>query len=396
MTTNFLAGRRRRLGLAAALAGIAAAAAAVIGLTPATSSAAKAPGSAAADAAPIPVSLATVGRQSMPVWSEGIGSVTSLNVVNVRARVDGQLARVLYQEGQRVRAGDLLAEIDPRPFAAQVQQAQAQLAQEQAKLASNRVDLQRASELAAAGAGPKQTVDTLQAQVQTQAAAVQAAQAALETARLQLGFTRVTAPSSGRIGQRLVPAGSMVRASDINGLTTLTQMDPVWVAFQVPQDALGQVVQQGHARRLSVEALARDRSKVLAKGELEFVDSQVTATTGQVLLKARFDNAGDALWPGQLVAVRMLLDTLADATVVPEAALQQGPTGSFVYVVDAGRHAQARAVTVGTAWQGMRAVRTGLKPGETVVTQGQYRIAPGVSVTNAAAAATAVATGGGA
>ncbi|HEY1398790.1 efflux RND transporter periplasmic adaptor subunit [Roseateles sp.] len=389
---------RRRLALAATAvaAGLAVAAVAAFGVTATTSGTAGAPGdkssASATSAAPVPVSLAAVGRQDMPVWTEGVGSVTSLNVVSVRSRVDGQLERVLYTEGQQVKAGDLLAVVDPRPFQAQTQQAQAVLAQENAKLASLRVDLRRAEELASAGAGPRQTVDTLQAQVATQAAAVQAAQAALQTAQLQLTFTRITAPAAGRIGQRLVPAGSMVHASDVTGLTTITQMNPVWVTFQVPQDVLAQVVDQGRARKLSVEALARDRSRTLGKGELEFVDSQVTAATGQVMLKARFDNAGDGLWPGQLVAVRMLLKTEANATVVPDAALQQGPAGSFVYVVDGQRQAQARAVQVGSSWNGSRQVRTGLKPGETVVTQGQYRIAPGVPVTDAATLAPA--TGG--
>ncbi|WP_431289117.1 efflux RND transporter periplasmic adaptor subunit [Roseateles chitinivorans] len=386
---------RRRLALAATAvaAGLAVAAVAAFGVTATTSGPAGAPGgksaAAAASAAPVPVSLAVAGRRDMPVWTEGVGSVTSLNVVSVRSRVDGQLERVLYTEGQQVKAGDLLAVVDPRPFQAQVQQAQAVLAQENAKLASLRVDLRRAEELASAGAGPRQTVDTLQAQVATQAAAVQAAQAVLQTAQLQLTFTRITAPAAGRTGQRLVPAGSMVHASDVTGLTTITQMNPVWVSFQVPQDVLTQVVDQGRARRLSVEALARDRSRTLGKGELEFVDSQVTAATGQVMLKARFDNAGDGLWPGQLVAVRMLLKTEANATVVPDAALQQGPAGSFVYVVDGQRQAQARAVQVGSSWNGSRLVRTGLKPGETVVTQGQYRIAPGIPVTDAATLAPA-------
>ena len=386
---------RRRLALAATAvaAGLAVAAVTAFGVTATTSGTAGAPGdkssAASTSAAPVPVSLAVAGRRDMPVWTEGVGSVTSLNVVSVRSRVDGQLERVLYTEGQQVKAGDLLAVVDPRPFQAQTQQAQAVLAQENAKLASLRVDLRRAEELASAGAGPRQTVDTLQAQVATQAAAVQAAQAALQTAQLQLTFTRITAPAAGRIGQRLVPAGSMVHASDVTGLTTITQMNPVWVTFQVPQDVLAQVVDQGRARKLSVEALARDRSRTLGKGELEFVDSQVTAATGQVMLKARFDNAGDGLWPGQLVAVRMLLKTEANATVVPDAALQQGPAGSFVYVVDGQRQAQARTVQVGSSWNGSRQVRTGLKPGETVVTQGQYRIAPGVPVTDAATLAPA-------
>lgn len=342
--------------------------------------------STASTAAPVPVSLAAAQSRDLPIWSEAFGSVTALNVVSVRARVDGQLDRVLFTEGQRVRKGELLAVVDPRPLQAAAQQAEAVLAQETAKLASLRVDLKRATELAAAGAGPTQTVDTLQAQVRTGEASTQAAQAALDSAKLQLSFTRITAPADGRIGQRLVPAGSMVHAADATGIATITQMDPVWVSFQVPQDVLAQVVDRGRTKPLRVDAMARDRSRTLGQGTLDFVDSQVTAATGQVVMKARFDNVDGGLWPGELVAVRMLLRTEAKATVVPDPAIQQGPSGAFVYVVDAQRRAQTRTVDAPTAWNGLRWIRSGLRPGETVVTQGQYRIAPGVPVTDAMAA----------
>lgn len=346
------------------------------------------PAKAAATAAPaqaVPVSLATVTQQDLPIWADTIGTVTSFNAVNVRTRVDGQLERVAFKEGQMVRRGELLAQIDPRPSQAAVAQNKAVLAQENAKLASNRIDLQRAMELAAAGAGPTQTVDTLRATVATQAAVVQAAQAALDTALLQLSFTQITSPIDGRVGQRLQPAGSTVHATDAIGIATVTQMRPIWISFSVPQDQLPAVVHQAHAKPLEVQALLRDRSKVLANGTLEFVDSQVTPTVGQVQLKARFDNADGALWPGQLVAVRMLLQTQPQATVVPTEAVQQGPNGSFVYVVGPDRLAHAAPVEVGATSQGMQWVRKGLQPGDSVVTQGQYRIAPGVPVTTSTA-----------
>jgi len=329
---------------------------------------------------PVPVSLAKVTSQDLPIWIDAIGTVTSFNAVSVRSRVDGQLERVLFDEGQSVKRGDLLALIDPRPLQAQVSQAKALVAQEEARLASNKVDLQRAVDLASAGAGPTQTADTLRAQVVTQAAVVQAAQAALDSAQLQLGFTRITSPIDGRVGQRLVPAGSMVHATDVGGIATVTQMHPIWVSFSVPQDELPLILEQSHVRNLKVEALLRDRSKALADGELDFVDSQVTSTVGQITLKARFDNADRALWPGQLVAVRMLVRTQPQATVIPAEAVQQGPQGSFVYVVDGQQMAQARPVDAGTSARGMQWIRSGLKPGDTVVTQGQYRIAPGVPV----------------
>ncbi|WP_454691517.1 efflux RND transporter periplasmic adaptor subunit [Achromobacter aloeverae] len=348
--------------------------------------------------APVAVKMVAAGQEDFPVWLDAAGTVTSFNVVNVRSRVDGQLERVAFQEGQMVHAGDLLAVIDPRPLQAQVNQSAATLAQEQAKLASNQVDLKRAAGLAAAGAGPTQAVDTLRAQVATQTAAVQAARAALDSARLQLGFTRITAPIDGRIGQRLVPPGSMVHATDAVGIATITQMNPIWTSFPVPQDQLPLLLDGNQARPLRVEVLSRDRTRSLAAGVLDFVDSQVTPAVGQVTLKARFDNAGPALWPGELVAVRMLVQTHAKAVVVPDQALQQGPQGPFVYVVDAGHVAQVRQVSTGEAFKGMRRIQAGLRTGEIVIAQGQYRVEPGVEVEQLAApaASDAVASAAGA
>ncbi|CAM3524520.1 efflux RND transporter periplasmic adaptor subunit [Paracidovorax anthurii] len=379
--TPHRAGKARRL---APVAAAAAALCAVFIYATASTPPAAAPKAAAGGQA-VPVSVASAAQRDFPLWTEAIGTVTSLNAVNVRSRVDGQLERVAFTEGQMVHRGDLLAQIDARPLQAQVNQSKAQLAQEEARLASNKVDLQRATDLAAAGAGSAQAVDTLRATVATQAAVVQAAQAALESAQLQLGFTRITSPIDGRVGQRLQPAGSTVHANDATGIATVTQMNPIWVAFSVPQDQLPAVTVQSRARALKVQALLRDRSKVLADGELEFVDSQVSPAAGQVQLKARFANAERSLWPGQLVSIRMLLANEAGATVVPQEAVQQGPKGAFVYVVDGAHMAQARQIDAGPAAQGLQWVRKGLQPGEVVVTQGQYRIAPGVPVTTAAA-----------
>lgn len=342
-----------------------------------------------AAAAPVAVKMVPATRQDFPVWLDAVGTVTSFNVVNIRARVDGQLEKVAFKEGQMVKAGDLLAVIDPRPLQTQVNQNAATLAQEQARLASYQVDLKRATGLAEAGAGPTQTVDTLRAQVATQTAAVQAAQATLDSARLQLGFTRITAPIGGRIGQRLVPPGSMVHATDAGGIATVTQINPIWAAFSVPQDQLPLLLNGNQVRPLQVEVLSRDRSKSLAVGVLDFVDSQVTSAAGQVTLKARVNNTGQALWPGELVAVRMLVQTYPAATVVPDQAMQQGPQGPFVYVVDAQRIAQARQVSMGEAFNGMRRIQSGLQPGETVIAQGQYRVAPGVPVEELTAPPTA-------
>jgi multidrug efflux system membrane fusion protein len=338
------------------------------------------PKSASALAAAVPVTLAIAQKRALPLWIDALGTVTSLNAVNVRSRVDGQLQSVRFTEGQAVKAGDLLATIDPHPLQVQLAQAQALLAQEDAKLASSKVDLARANALAQAGAGPTQAVDTLAAQVATQAASVQAAQSVVDAAQLQLGYTRIVSPAAGRAGQRLVAVGSTVHATDVSGVVTVTQMHPIWVAFSVPQDLLPAILRERASHALKVVALPRDRSRTLSEGELIFVDSQVTPTNGEIQLKARFDNSPPALWPGELVAVRMLLRTQVDATVVPQASVQQGPDGSFVYVENAQHAAEVRKVGVGEVVDGMQWIRTGLQPGETVVTQGQYRLAPGVAI----------------
>jgi multidrug efflux system membrane fusion protein len=335
---------------------------------------------------PVPVTLATVRSQPLPLWLDSIGTVTSLNAVNVRSRVDGQLQSVKFTEGQSVKAGELLALIDPRPLQAQLTQSQAVLAQEEARLASNKVDLERATALAQAGAGPTQTVDTLRAQVATQAAAVQAARAAVDSAQLQLSFTRITSPIDGRAGQRLAGVGSSIHATDPSGLVTVTQMNPIWIAFSVPQDQLPEILREAAGQALKVSAAPRDGGKPVSEGTLVFVDSQVTPTNGQIALKARFDNAHSTLWPGELVAVRLLLRTQADAAVVPQEAVQQGPNGNFVYVANARHVAELRNVTAGDVVNGMQWIRSGLAPGETVVTQGQYRLAPGVPLAGTAAA----------
>lgn len=348
-----------------------------------------------AAAQPVPVVLAQAERQNVPIWVDGIGTVTSLNAVNLHARVDGQLQSVHFTEGQHVKAGDLLAIIDPRPFQAQLAQAQAVQVQEEAKLASIRVDLQRAEALAAAGAGPAQTVDTLKAQAATQAATVQGARASTESARLQLSFTRVTAPIAGRVGQQLVPLGSMVHSTDTNGIVTVTQMNPVWVAFSVPQDELPAIRQQVAAGPMEVRAVTPDPSTKIPSGQLVFIDSQITATNGQVQLKPRFDNAAQGLWPGQLIPVRMLLRTQFGAVVVPQEAVQQGSKGPFVYLADAQKHAQVRDVVTGPVVDGKQWIRSGLQAGETIVVQGQSRLAAGVTLAADAATSAAAPTAGG-
>jgi len=343
----------------------------------------------------VPVHMSQATQMDVPVWLSAIGNVQPLNSVNVRVRADGELTQVLFNEGQMVTAGSLLAQIDPRTYQAQVAQAQAAVARDQAQLANLHINLQRATNLAAAKAGPTQDVDTYKAQMAAQQATVQADQAALDNARLQLGFTQVRAPFTGRTGQRQADVGSIVHAAEATGLVTLTQMDPITVAFAVSQDDLAQILEQNAKTPLEVIAVSRDGSHEIARGKLTFIDSQVAVASGQVQLKAQFDNGKRQLWPGELVSARLLINTQQDATVVPASAVQLGRDGDYVYVVNARQEVEARQVkTSPIVIDGKQWIRSGLNPGETVVTVGQSRVAPGVKVSAAKTEAVATATGG--
>lgn len=328
----------------------------------------------------VPVDMQAAQRRDLPIWLEAIGTVQPLSTVNVKVRVDGQLQQVPFVEGQTVKAGDLLAVIDPRPYEALLAQAVAAKAKDEAQLESTRVELDRAEQLAAALAGSKQTADTFRAQFAALKATVQADAAAVDSARLQLSFTRVTAPISGRTGQRLAYAGSIVHASDANGIVTVTQMNPISIVFALPQDNLMDISHQSKSQSLQVVAMTRDGAREIAKGTLVFTDNQVSAATGQVQFKANFDNSEGSLWPGQLVAVRVLLRTQANVVTVPATAVQQGQNGSFVYVVRSDHSVEARNVDAGPVVDGLQWIRKGISEGEMAVTQGQYRIAPGVKV----------------
>ncbi|PCR94517.1 efflux transporter periplasmic adaptor subunit [Pseudomonas fluorescens] len=332
------------------------------------------------DAGAIPVQMTQVSRQDLPVWISAIGNVQALNSVNVRVRVDGELQKVLFNEGQTVTAGSLLAVIDPRVYQAQVAQAQALLAKDQAQLANLRVNLDRASKLAAAKAGPTQDVDTYRAQLAAQQATVQADQAALDAARLQLEFTQVKAPLTGRTGQRLLDVGAIAHGAEATGLVTITQMNPISVAFAVSQDELAEILEENAKGALQVVAMTRDGQQEIAHGHLSFIDSQVTAASGQIQLKAQFDNADAKLWPGELVSARLLVQTHRDVAVVPADAVQLGRQGNFVYVVDTEQRVQPRLVDAANVVDGKQWIRQGLNAGETVVVQGQSRVAPGLKV----------------
>ncbi|WP_245653845.1 efflux RND transporter periplasmic adaptor subunit [Novosphingobium rosa] len=336
---------------------------------------------AAASSTAMPVATGMVTRRDMPVWLTGVGSVAPINVVDVKARADGQLARLFFAEGDEVKAGQLLAQIDPRPYQAALMQAQAMQAKDSAQFGNARRDATRTAALAQAGAGTMQTADAAQAQAATLKATVAADTAAVRAARLNLDFASVRAPVAGRVGLRQVTLGSMVHASDTTGLVTVTQMAPISVIFSLPQDALGQVLAGQKHGVLPVAVYARDGSGHLADGQLAFVANAVDQTNGQFQLRALFTNTKRELWPGTFVQARVLVRTDRQAMVVPDTAVQTGETGSFVYVLAADGTANPRKVTTGPSMEGFTEIASGLKVGETVVTGGQMRLSPGAKTT---------------
>jgi multidrug efflux system membrane fusion protein len=335
-----------------------------------------APGGAAA----VPVTEGRVETRDVPIWLSGIGSVQPLNAVTVKVRVDGQLDRVAFTEGEDVRKGDVLAQIDPRSFRAQLKQAQANKAKDEAQLANARLDLERSTRLEAKGAASKQRLDTQRAQVAALGATVEADQAAIEMAQLQLEFSTITAPLSGRTGLRLVDPGTIVHASDANGLVTITQMQPIAVLFTVSQDELPDVLAAMAQGDPAVVAYSRAGVRPLASGKLIFADSQVDQGTGHVKLKALFDNTDRALWPGEFVDARVQVATVNAATVVPAKAIERGQNGRYVFRIKLDDTVEVCAVTVRHVTEGIAIVADGLAPGDRIVVDGQYRLQPGVRV----------------
>jgi multidrug efflux system membrane fusion protein len=329
----------------------------------------------------IPVTVAAAGRADVPVVLNALGTVTSLRTVTVRSRVDGQLLRVNFREGQTVKAGDLLAEIDPRPFQVQLEQAQGQLARDRALLENARLDLERYRTLVAQEAASAQQLDTQQALVRQYEGAVKSDQGQVESARLQLGYARITAPFSGRLGLRLVDPGNLVRAGDANGLVTITQVQPIGVTFSLPEKDLAPVLARyREGKPMTVQALDRDQRAVLATGRLTTLDNQIDIATGTLKMKAEFANADGALFPNQFVNARLKIDVLADATVVPNAAIQRGAPGTYVYVVQPGNSVALRRVETGPVDGEHTVVKQGVEPGQRVVIDGVDNLRDGARV----------------
>ncbi|HWR05134.1 MAG TPA: MdtA/MuxA family multidrug efflux RND transporter periplasmic adaptor subunit [Humidesulfovibrio sp.] len=329
----------------------------------------------------LPVAVAEAKTQDVEVFLTGLGTVSPLNSVTIKSRVDGQLMQVLFREGQQVKAGDLLLVIDPRPFQVQLAQAEGQLKRDMALLENARLDLRRYNDLIAQGAIARQQYDTQQSLVHQYEGAVATDKATADNARLQITYCRITAPTSGQVGMRLVDPGNMVRASDTAGLLVLNQISPINVSFTLPEDQLPRVLAKLRAgEKLRVDAYDREQVKKLAQGELASLDNQIDTTTGTVRLKAVFANTGPELYPNQFVNAKLLLEVMKDAVVIPASAVQRGQQGAYVYVLSAEGTVALRQVSVGEAANGMSAVLSGLTPGEKVVVDGADRLRDGAAV----------------
>ena len=337
-------------------------------------------------AARTPVVALPATQGDIDVIVNGLGTVTPLRTVAVKTRVDGELVRVLFEEGQLVKEGQLLAEIDPRPFQVQLQQAEGQLARDRALLENARLDLERYNTLFQQDSIAKQQVDTQASLVRQYEGAVRMDASQVDNARLQLAYARITAPVSGRLGLRQVDPGNIVHAGDQNGIVVITQLEPISVLFTVPQDLLPAVMKRLQSNdAIGVEAWDREQKTRLASGTLASADNQVDPQTGTVKLKARFDNSDRGLFPQQFVNVRMKLDTLHDTIIVPSPAVQRGSQGMFVYVVQADNTVAVRNIKLGPLDGQRQAISEGLKPGELVVTDGTDRLRPGSQVEVASA-----------
>jgi membrane fusion protein, multidrug efflux system len=339
----------------------------------------------------VPVTIAPVVRADFPVYLGGLGTVQGFNTVLVRTRIDGQIDKVAFKEGQSVKQGDLLVEIDPRPFQATLDQAKAKKAQDEANLANANLDLQRYTKLGEFAT--RQQTDTQRSTVAQLTAQLAADDAAISNAQTQLDYTAVKSPISGVAGLRQVDIGNIVNASTQTGIVTIAQIEPIAVIFTAPEEQLPYINEAQAAQPLKVIALTTDGKKTLSDGALSVVNNQVDTSSGTIRLKAVFDNKNHALWPGQSVSTRLLVRTLKDATVVPDDAIQHGTNGLYAYVVNQDNKAELRKVRVSQSIDGRSVVDDGLAPGQQVITAGQYRVQPGTLVSTAVASSEAAQPG---
>jgi len=331
-----------------------------------------------ARAAAVPVTVAPVEKTDFPVYLIGLGTVQGFNTVQVRTRVDGQIDKVAFKEGQLVNQGDLLVEIDPRPYQATLDQAKAKKEQDEANLANANLDLQRYTKLGEFAT--RQQTDTQRSAVAQLTAQIAADDAAIFNAQTQLDYTQVKSPISGVVGLRQVDIGNIVNASTQTGIVTVAQIEPIAVIFTAPEEQLPYINETQSKAPLRVTALTTDGKKTLSEGKLAVVNNQVDTTSGTIRLKAVFDNKDHALWPGQSVSTRLLVTTLKDATVVPDDAVQHGTDGLYAYAVNSDNKAELRKIKVSKSIDGRSVVDEGLSPGERVIVAGQYKVQPGSTV----------------
>jgi multidrug efflux system membrane fusion protein len=328
----------------------------------------------------VPVTAGTAEARDVPIYLTALGSAQGLNTVTVRPRIDGQLTEVLFTEGQMVKAGDVLARIDSRQLEAQLSQARANKAKDEAQLANAKRDLDRSTNLASKGYETRQTTDTQKARVDQLTAAVEGDEAMIDSAAVQLSYTTITSPISGRTGIRQVDAGNIVHANDATGLVVITQVQPISVIFTLPQDVLDQVTDAMSKGAVKAEAFKRDDVTPAGEGTLALVDNQIDPSAGTIRLKATFPNPDNTLWPGQFVNIHLLVAQRTNAVTVPAQVVQRGPNGTFAYVIKADDTVEMREIKVGPVRDGIAVIDDGLAVGERVVVDGQYKIQPGSRV----------------
>jgi membrane fusion protein, multidrug efflux system len=348
---------------------------------PANSAAPSAGSASKRESLPVPVVAGVVLSKDVPIYLDGLGTVQAFNTVTVHTRVDGQLMKVAFTEGQDVKTGEVLARLDPAPYQATFDQAAAKKAQDEAQLANARVDLTRYADLMKTESITQQIYDTQKALIAQLDATVKADQAAMESAKVNLDYTTIRSPIDGRTGIRQMDAGNIVHANDATGLVVLTQLHPISVVFTLPEQVFPKLRRfQDPAKPFAVLAVSRDDTNVLGEGVLAVIDNQIDPTTGTIKLKATFSNEGLVLWPGQFVNTRLLLTTRKDSPVVPASVVQRGPEGAFAFVIQEDLTVAMRPIKVAQIEGGIALIDEGLKPGERIVVDGQYKLQPGSHV----------------
>jgi multidrug efflux system membrane fusion protein len=336
--------------------------------------------------AAIPVTAGTVAVEDVPVFLHGIGTVQAYNTVAIKSRVDGQIVKINFKEGEEVKVGDPLFQIDPRPYQSALAQSQAAKEKDEAQLAGAQLDLERYQKLLAPGWQTKQSYDQQKATVEQFQAAIKGDAAQIENAKLNLGYADIRSPIDGRLGARMVDTGNLVHASDNTPLVMITELRPIFVSFTLPQETLDDVHENNKQAPLVVRAFSGDGKKQLAEGKLTLIDNMIDQTTGTIHLKARFDNEDERLWPGEFVSLRVVLSTRRGVTTVPQQTVQQGPNGHYAYVIKPDNTVERRGVEVAAIQDGIAVVTKGLTAGEKVVVDGQYRLTEGARVNPTAAA----------